>query len=371
MKKWLIPLVGLIGALAAITLVVAPIAKASPHDVPIALLSLDKTAKVQGKDANFGQTVITNLTTSSGGLSLPVKWLMCKNQTCINDALSSNTVYAAIVIPADFTSSYVAAQASSSTTASQIAVTIDQGKDPGMAGTVAQMMAQVSQTSGLALKTSYVNQVPSDEGGGMVATLLAVLMVFVSLITTIILAKAAPVDYAKRAGRAKAILQQVGIAAALAAVTGLVVPWALGAVAGASLPYLNVAIFIFVGFFAFATIVLFSVDWLGMWGLAIPAVILLLGLPLLLLPYEALLGFWQDAVYPWVPQRFIAEGVRGILFLGQSAANPSTLWLGVTAVIGLAVLFASVALPEGKSEPVTSGKSGKAGKSGNPARRRG
>jgi len=369
MKKWLIPLVALVGVLAAITLAVAPMLNATPRNVPIAVLSFDQTTTVSGQDINFGQTVITNLTTSAGGLNLPVKWTMCDTQSCIDDALKSNSVYAALVIPADFTSSTAAAQDGTSTNApSQITVTINQGKNPTLAATVAAMMSQVSQTSGLTFTTNYVNQIPADEGTGVLATLLAVLIMFTSLITTIVLVNVLKVDFSKKAGRTKVMLQQVGVAAGLGLITGLVAPLIIAGLAGAKLPYGSLVVFIFIGFFAFATIVLFSVNWLGLPGLAIPAVVLVLGIPILALPYEALLSFWQYVVYPWVPQRFMVEGTRSILFLGQGAGNQSSLWLAVTALVGLVILFASLARPVAKTvtvQPVKSGKSGS--KSGNPA----
>jgi len=367
MKKWLIPLIALIGVLAAITLAVTPIIKATPRAIPVALLNGDQAATVNGQSTNFGQTVVTNLTTPAAGLNLPVKWLICSDQACIDNALSTNIVYAAIVIPADFTSTMSAAQTDSSTAPDQISVTINQGKNPAVAVIVASIMAQVGQTAGLAFNTSYINQVPSDEGNGTPATLLAVMMLFAGLITTIVLVNVIKVDYSKRSGRAKAILQQVGMAAGLAAVTALVAPPIIGGLAGAKLPYWNLVVLIFIGFFAVATIVLFSVDWLGLRGLVIPALVLLLGIPILALPYEALLTFWQNDVYPWVPQRFMIEGTRGVLFLGQKAGNPSTLGLAVTAVIGLAILFASLARAETKAVVAPTGKSSRAGKSGNPA----
>jgi len=374
MKKWLIPLIALVGVLAAITLVVAPILKATPRNIPIALLNLDQTPSVQGGTQNLGETamqVFTSTGTPTAGSSgsqpvfnFPVKWTICNDQACIDSALSSNSVYATIVIPADFTSTLTAAQSDSTVTPSQIAVTINQGKNPTVAAMVAQMMAAASQQFQLTFTSSYVNQIPTDEGNGMVATLVAVLMMFASLITTIVLTTVVRVDYTRKAGRAKAILQQVGMAAGLAAVTALVAPPILGGLTGAKLPYWNLVVLIFLGFFAFATIVLFSVDWLGMRGLVIPALVLILGLPVLAVPYELLMSFWQHAVYPWVPQRFMVEGSRGVLFLGQHAGNSSTLWLAATAIVGLAILFASLARPVVQVDAVQPVRSNK---SGNPA----
>jgi len=360
MKKWLIPVVALVGVLAAITLAVAPMLKTVPRDIPIAVLSLDQTTTVQGQDVNFGQTVITNLTTSAGGLNLPVKWTICDVQSCVDDALSSHSVYATMVIPTDFTSSNAAAQDGTSTSSpSQVAVTIDQGLNPGMAAIVGQIVSQISATSGLTFNTTYINQIPADEGSGTIATMLAVLIMFASMITTIFLVSVIKVDYAKKAGRVGVIMQQVGVVAALALITGLVAPLILGGLAGAKLPYSDLVGFIFIGFFAFGTIVLFSVDWLGTPGLAIPGLILVLGIPILALPYETMIGFWQHFVYPWVPQRFMIEGTRGILFMGQSVGNRSSQCLAVTAGIGLVILFASLARPAAKVVAVQTDKGDK------------
>ncbi|MCL2490523.1 MAG: hypothetical protein FWF36_07360 [Propionibacteriaceae bacterium] len=357
MKKWLIPVIALVGVLAAITLAVTPMLKAAPKDIPMAVLSLDQTVNVQGQDLNYGQTVLTNLTTSAGGLTLPIKWTTCDTQSCVDDALANHSVYAALVIPADFTSSNVASQSGTSTDSpSQIGLTIDEGLNPGMSATVEAMMSQVSSTSGLTFATTYINQVPADQGSGAIATMLAVLIMFASMITTIVLVNVIKVDFTKKAGRVRTILQQVGGAAGLALITAIVAPLILGGLAGAKLPYGDLVGFAAIGFFAFSTIVLFSVDWLGLRGLVIPALILVLGIPILALPYEAMIGFWQYAVYPWVPQRFMIEGTRGILFMGQSVGNRSSLLLAVTAIVGLVLLFASLARPVTKAAAVQTEK---------------
>ncbi|SNU01067.1 hypothetical protein SAMN06298212_10669 [Ruaniaceae bacterium KH17] len=110
-------------------------------------------------------------------------------------------------------------------------------------------------------------------------------------------------------------------------------------------------LFLAIASFALMTLVIGSLNWLGMAGMVVPIAVLLLGLGTANLPYEYLPGFWQDWVYPWNPLRFLAEGSRALLFQGAGWWNPTTLGLIITAIVGVTLVGSSVLRPATKRTP--------------------
>ncbi len=66
-----------------------------------------------------------------------------------------------------------------------------------------------------------------------------------------------------------------------------------------------------------------------------------------LLPYEAIPVFWQEWIYPWVPQRFVGEGLRSILYLGGGVINSGTSALLIYCAVGAVLMLLSVFIPGG------------------------
>lgn len=80
-------------------------------------------------------------------------------------------------------------------------------------------------------------------------------------------------------------------------------------------------------------------------GIIVLAVVVVCGLTAALLPYELLPAFWQDWLYPWVPQRFVADGLRQVLYEGAEAWNNAGATLFGIAVAGTAVSLLSLVKP--------------------------
>ena len=73
-----------------------------------------------------------------------------------------------------------------------------------------------------------------------------------------------------------------------------------------------------------------------------------LGMTSGLFPYELLPGFWRDWVYGWVPQRYIGDGVRAVLYGGDGWWNAASEPLMVVVCVGLVVFIVAGLLPLGK-----------------------
>ncbi|OZG66445.1 ABC-2 family transporter protein [Bifidobacterium hapali] len=73
-----------------------------------------------------------------------------------------------------------------------------------------------------------------------------------------------------------------------------------------------------------------------------------LGMTSGLFPYELLPGFWRDWVYGWVPQRYIGDGVRAVLYSGDGWWNVASEPLMVVICVGLLVFVLEGVAPLGK-----------------------
>ena len=60
-----------------------------------------------------------------------------------------------------------------------------------------------------------------------------------------------------------------------------------------------------------------------------------LGMSCAMLAYEMLPQFWQEWVYPWVPQRYLGDGIRAIVYRGADALSGSLWYWLVLAAIGV------------------------------------
>ena len=73
-----------------------------------------------------------------------------------------------------------------------------------------------------------------------------------------------------------------------------------------------------------------------------------LGMTSGLFPHELLPGFWRDWIYGWVPQRYIGDGVRAVLYGGEGWWNAGSGPLLITLCAGLAVFVVAGLLPLGR-----------------------
>ncbi|WP_429970829.1 hypothetical protein ACQW5G_07465 [Fructilactobacillus sp. Tb1] len=91
----------------------------------------------------------------------------------------------------------------------------------------------------------------------------------------------------------------------------------------------------------FSFIMLFSgvISWTGFPGVLIFVLLLFFGLPLLVMAPEMLPKAYQDYVLPWLPMKFLYEGVRDMLYFKASFLNQNTWALITIAGAGLVMFF--------------------------------
>ncbi|MGB8461068.1 MAG: ABC transporter permease, partial [Priestia megaterium] len=148
--------------------------------------------------------------------------------------------------------------------------------------------------------------------------------------------------------RKEKIVNQVGfviIGGILALAAGFGLAWLAGVV-GISVPsFLDTALFLAIAYFSFFTLISAVLSWLGLKGLPIFVIVLFFGAPLLSMAPEIMPDFYREWIYPWLPMRFMVDGVRELFFFGEHLTwNPSVSALALISLISLCALFAS-ALP--------------------------
>ncbi|MGI5951689.1 MAG: YhgE/Pip domain-containing protein [Brooklawnia sp.] len=341
---WLRPLLAVLAAIGVVTLLGAPMMVMKPRELPIAVANLDQGAQTSAGEANASEQVIAQLTASD--MDGMVQWLTYTSQEEIDQALEDNEVYAALVVPGNFTMASAAA-AQGAGEAEPIVLTINEGKNPMVSTQLATAFGAL--TSGdLPVVQQAFHPIPRTLGASaMFLPVVLVLMTFASsLVGGFATATALPLG---PTGRWKTVAAQTALAVVVAPVVGLVCVLVVNAITGAGLPVVDMAVFFGLSSLALMTVVIASVNLLGAAGLVIPMLFLLLGMATGNLAYELLPAFWQNFVYPWNPLRFMGDGARALAFQGAGWWNAATPAMVVLLVIGLVLVATSVLGPRGRA----------------------
>ncbi|WP_240041432.1 YhgE/Pip domain-containing protein [Paenibacillus ginsengarvi] len=140
---------------------------------------------------------------------------------------------------------------------------------------------------------------------------------------------------------------QMVIGAVVAVVVGFGLTWLADRMIGLHIPqFADTALFLTITFFCFFLLISAVLSWLGFKGIAIFALMLFFGAPLLALAPEMMSSFYRDWVYSWLPMRFMVEGLRELFFFGKGLswnhALSSLTWIGIVSIV---VLLGSVLKP--------------------------
>lgn len=100
--------------------------------------------------------------------------------------------------------------------------------------------------------------------------------------------------------------------------------------------FLTVASFLSITGFSFILLILTTMTWIGFGGIIIFVLLMFYGLPLVQMAPEMLPAFYQNWIYPWIPMRFMIDGLGEILFFSGSLWNRSTtvlIWILIISAI--------------------------------------
>ena len=149
-------------------------------------------------------------------------------------------------------------------------------------------------------------------------------------------------NFAYRRSLLAARVVQTVAGAVLALIAGFGLTWFAGSW-GLHIPDgTATAIFLSLCYFAFFLMISAVLSWAGLKSMVLFVLLLFFGAPLLSLPAEMMGSFYRDYVFPWLPMRFMVEGLREMFFFGRGLDwNHSTAVLTGIAAVSLVVLLGS------------------------------
>ena len=148
---------------------------------------------------------------------------------------------------------------------------------------------------------------------------------------------------------------QAAAAVILGCFSGYVVTWLTTWMLGFEYASFNdVALFSSIASGGFILLILAVLCWIGYAGLPIFVLLMFFGLPLVQLVPEMMPQFYADWVYPWIPMRFLFDGLKEILYFNGQVWNGSTQVLCWLAAVGVLLVLANgSSKQESKSTAVT------------------
>lgn len=312
----------------AISLVILPVLKSEPKELPISVVSLDQGMTTPQGTVNLGAQISAGMVAKldaamSAKDPAPLKLIEIADQQTLDQAFEDQDIYAAIVIPADFTAKQLTGGAPA------IKVLIDEGQSKAVATVLSTMITSMSADSEMPLTIEYLNPVGPDMANGNANMFAFILTWIATLVCSIVLAVAYSrgLDQSFKS-KLKLTLMAALTALVIAACVSFIlkVEFSLGIDVGLTFGFLGIAVF------CLMLLIIGVMSWSKAAGILIFVTLMLLGLVASNIPYEILPTFWQSYVYPWIPMRFMSDGIKEIFYLDGGIWNSGTqvlVWFGL------------------------------------------
>jgi YhgE/Pip-like protein len=354
------------------SLAMIPSINPSPHNLPIAIVNEDQgltTPKV-----NMGVTIVSDMkseTSVNSDGEPAIKWIEIGSEVEVKAGLNNQEYYAALVIPKDF-SEKQASLLTSDPSSPRMQIYVNQGMNASASSMAEQMLnqavngmnekiraellatfnqqgAMISTKQAAALASPIVsdvinvNPIGTHIANGNSPVLMFQPLWMASLIGNVIfLLVKNKLNEVNRHERLRANIAQVFWGAIIALAAGFSLTWFAERWGLHISHFTHTALFLAIAYLAFFLMISAIFSWIGFKGMIIFVLFLFIGAPLLSLAPESLSPFYRDWILPWLPMRFMVEGLRELFFFGQglSLNHPTNvlIWIGVG---GLLVLLAS------------------------------
>ncbi|MGN7454570.1 YhgE/Pip domain-containing protein [Paenibacillus pasadenensis] len=365
------------------SLTLFPSVQIKPRQLPIAVVNEDQGVEISGQPKlNMGETIVETIrqAPTAPGEEPAVEWVVVKDEDAARQGLNDKDYYAALVIPQDF-SAKQASLRTPSPSSPELRIYLNQGLNAAAATAAGQVLngvvdtlsekirAQVldafqaqgatlspDQAAALAVpiakKVTNVNEIGTKSANGNAPISLFQPLWMASMACSAVLFLAFGKSAASDRKRSLATkLVHIGAGAVVALLVGFGFAWIAEAMIGLAIPqFVDTALFLALAFFSFFLLITAVVSWLGLKGIAVFALMLFFGAPLLALAPEMMSPFYRDWIHPWLPMRFMVDGLRELFFFGKGLswnhAVAALTWIGAG---GAAVTLAS-ALKSGAAE---------------------
>ncbi|CAH1856314.1 YhgE/Pip domain-containing protein [Convivina intestini] len=341
------------------TIAQIPSAKSTMQNIPIAIVNEDQGALGQ----NITKQIMNNKTKADHADKPIFKWQQYDNRTAADKDLDFNGNYATVIIPKNFTADIM--QISQTNQPATIKIVLNQGRNNTLSTSINQILTGMFTKIGNGIGSNLLakmgnnpinaNQVSAIANPLKVEVtkthqttdLEAASSVFFQPIWIASLAVTMLMYFASKAFQPRNrqdVLKFKTITVAIIAVIALLIGFSTRFYASQILGYTfpdSFTLSCFLALASFAFIMLFSgfIAWLGVPGVAIFGLLLFFGLPLLVMAPEMLPTFYQNWILPWLPMRFLYEGIRELLYYSNNFINQNTIALMVIALTGLGLFF--------------------------------
>lgn len=339
-----------------------PGAHSSPKDLPIGLVLED--------EGNMGQTFVEMIQKNSqAAKEAPFKWVVLKNEQEMKEKLKNQELYGAIYIPKDFSEKYASFQTPKPTSA-MLKIYINQGKNANVATMVTQALSTmvekmndnvsaqllaVSEKNNIALNANqartYSTPIQSEivtvhETGKLGNAPLSFFQpIWISSLVSAIL-----LWFTGRNRKFNSALEQLkfrGFQTLMAIIIGLfggyLLTWYSTWILDFEFANFNhVALFLSLSCATFILLILAITTWIQFASLPIFVLLMFFGLPLLQIAPEMLPSFYANWIYPWLPFRFMFEGLKDILFFNGEVWGTAAVTLCWIAVVSILILLLAV-----------------------------
>ena len=345
-----------------------PVAHQSIKNLPMALVNEDS--------GEMGQTFVDMIQEQTKAMQTEedpmFEWMELETEQKMEEEMANQTFYGAIAIPADYSEKYASLQ-SPEPSSPELHLYINEGKNATVANIISQsltgMISQMNQMMSeqilsdmeennvsLTSEQSRIYSSPIKYTTTMLNEIGTLGNAPLSLFQPIWIASLAGAALLWMAGRNRIFTTateqlkfrgiQVLISVALGFLAGFSLTWFTTLMLGYEFEsFFNVALFLSIASIGFILLILATISWIGIGGIAIFALLMFFGLPLLQLAPEMLPSFYNDWIYPWLPMRFMFDGLREILFFNGSVWNSSAIVLIWIAVITSILLFVKSWVP--------------------------
>ncbi|QJC53163.1 DUF3533 domain-containing protein [Paenibacillus albicereus] len=331
------------------SLTLFPSVQVKPRQLPIAVVNADQGIAISGQpELNLGDTIVKTIrqAPTAPGEEPAVEWVVVKDEARARQGMSDKDYYAALVIPEDF-SAKQASMRTPSPSSPELRIYLNQGLNAAAATVAGQVLDGVVGTLNEKLRAQTLDALRAqgasltpDQAAALAAPIAKKVIPFneigtksangnapVSLFQPLWMASMACsavlfLAFSKAAaGRNRPLgakLLHIGAGAVVALLVGFGFAWIARDMIGLAIPrFADTALFLAIAFFSFFLLITAVVSWLGLKGIALFALMLFFGAPLLALAPEMMSPFYRDWIHPWLPMRFLVDGLRELFFFGK------------------------------------------------------
>ncbi|MEH7155264.1 YhgE/Pip domain-containing protein [Neobacillus drentensis] len=353
------------------SLTLFPSVQPQPKNLPIAIVNEDEGVQLPNQpEMNMGKTIVETMEKNSKATTdedPAVKWVEAKTLEEVLKGLDHQKYYAALVIPKDFS----VKQASLRTPAPfspEVQIYINQGMNTAASTMAGQMLNGIvdnininvrtqlldgfekqgrtltaEQAANLATpitkKVTNVNEIGTNSANGnSPVSLFQPLWIGSLASAAIIFLAVSKLPIVNRKEKLITKIGQILIGAVISLVVGFGLTWLADNMVGLYIPqFIDTALFLSITSFSFFLMISAVLSWLGIRSIALFALLLFFGAPLLAMAPEMMSPFYQDWIYSWLPMRFMIQGLRELFFFGKGLSWDSSLsnlvWIGLTSMV--------------------------------------